>query len=102
MSPTKGSDDFCTLGLAADQGDQAGDAPAASQGEGARIYGKEGCPHTKRARAAWPRALFVDVLADPAALEEMLRLSGGVRRIPVIVHGDGRRDAVEIGFKRGA
>jgi len=97
MSP-KNNGDFCTLGPAADQGDLAGNDPAASQGEGARIYGKEGCPHTKRARAALPRALFVDVLAEPTALKEMLRLSGGVRRIPIIVRGD----AVEIGFKRGA
>jgi len=86
MSPENGRDEFSPLG------------PATGQGEGARIYGKEGCPHTMRARAALPCALFVDVLADPAALEEMLRLSGGVRRIPVIVHGG----AVEIGFKRGA
>lgn len=68
------------------------------QGLGARIYGKQGCPHTNRARAALPCAQFVDVLADPAALEEMLRLSGGVRRVPVIVRGD----AVEVGFRRGA
>jgi hypothetical protein len=38
------------------------------------------------------------VLADPASLEEMLRLSGGVRRVPVIV----RKDGVEIGFRRGS
>jgi glutaredoxin len=63
-----------------------------------RIYGKEGCPHTMRAREALPKAEFVDVLAEPAGLEEMLRLTGGVRRVPVIVRGD----AVEIGFKRGA
>jgi len=63
-----------------------------------RIYGKEGCPHTKRARDAWPGAVFLDVIADPPRLEEMLALSGGVRRIPVIVK-DG---TVEIGFKRGA
>lgn len=74
----------------------------AGQGEGARIYGKEDCPHTRRARAALPRARFVDVLADPAALQEMLRFSGGVRRIPVIVHGDGPGAVAEIGFKRGA
>lgn len=102
MSSANGSDDFCTLGTAVDQGDRAGNDPAASLGEGSRIYGKENCPHTKRARAALPRARFVDVLADPTALEEMLRLSGGVRRIPVIVHGGERGDAVEIGFKRGA
>ena len=68
------------------------------QGEGARIYGKEGCPHTDRARAALPRASFVDVQADAEALEEMLRLSGGVRRVPVIARGD----AVEVGFRRGS
>jgi len=63
-----------------------------------RIYGKDGCPHTRRAREALPGAVFLDVLADPLLLAEMLRLSGGVRRVPVIVRGD----AVEIGFKRGA
>ncbi len=63
-----------------------------------RIYGKEDCPHTARAREALPGAEFLDVLADPLLLAEMLRHSGGVRRIPVIVRGD----EVEIGFKRGA
>jgi glutaredoxin 3 len=63
-----------------------------------RIYGKDGCPHTRRAREAMPGAVFLDVFADPLILEEMLRLSGGVRRIPVIVRAGG----VEIGFKRGA
>jgi glutaredoxin 3 len=74
------------------------DAPDFGQGEGARIYGKEGCPHTMRARSALPCARFVDVQADPAALEEMLRLSGGVRRVPVIVRGE----VVSLGYKRGA
>ncbi len=75
-----------------------------SPGTGVLIYGKEGCPHTNRARAALPLARFIDVLADPAALEEMLRLSGGVRRVPVIVRpgGDGGEPAVEIGFCRGS
>jgi glutaredoxin 3 len=68
------------------------------QGQGAVIYGKDGCPHTLRARQALPRARFVDVLADPQMLAEMLALSGGVRRIPVVRRGD----AVEIGFLRGA
>jgi len=63
-----------------------------------RIYGKDGCPHTNRAREALPGAVFLDVLADPLALAEMLRLTNGVRRIPVIVRGA----EVEIGFKRGA
>ncbi len=65
---------------------------------GIRIYGKDGCPHTKRAREALPGAVFLDVLADPLLLEEMLQLTGGVRRVPVIVRGA----EVEIGFKRGA
>jgi len=102
MSPKHGSDDFCSLGPTASQGSQSEDGATPGQREGARIYGKEDCPHTKRARAALPRARFVDVLADPAALEEMLGFSGGMRRIPVIVHGDGHSAAVEIGFKRGA
>lgn len=66
--------------------------------QGIRIYGKEGCPHTGRAREALPGAVFLDVVANPLLLEEMLKLSGGVRRIPVIVRGN----AIEIGFKRGA
>lgn len=85
---------FCPLPLS---GDAADGAPA-DRGAGARIYGKDGCPHTRRAREALPEARFIDVLSDPRLLEEMLSLSGGVRRIPVIVRGS----AVEIGFKRGA
>lgn len=75
----------------------------ASSGAGVLIYGKQGCPHTDRARASLPLARFVDVLADPQALEEMLRLSGGQRRIPVIVWpADDGGETVEIGFRRGA
>ena len=74
------------------------ESPADNAQATVRIYGKEGCPHTKRAREALPDAVFLDVLADPLLLDEMLRLTGGARRIPVIVLGD----AVEIGFKRGA
>jgi len=75
-----------------------------SPGTGVLIYGKQGCPHTDRARAALPLARFIDVLADPAALEEMLRLSGGVRRVPVLVWptGDGGTPTVETGFRRGS
>ncbi len=82
---------FCTL-----------PSPSAPENEddgtGAVIYGREGCPHTARARKGLPRARFVDVTADPAALEEMLRLSGGVRRIPVIV----RDGEVSVGYRRGS
>ena len=66
------------------------------------IYGKQGCPHTNRARAALPLARFIDVLAEPAALEEMLHLSGGVRRVPVIVRGPAGAGTVEVGFRRGS
>lgn len=76
------------------------DAP--EPGAGTRIYGKTGCPHTDRARKALPGAAFIDVLADPARLEEMLALSGGVRRVPVIVRADAGGESVEIGFRRGA
>jgi glutaredoxin 3 len=83
---------FCTLPL------PAADTPAKDQGQGARIYGKATCPHTTRARNALPLAVFLDVEADPEALAEMLRLSGGARRIPVIARGEN----ITIGFKRGA
>ena len=63
-----------------------------------KIYGKPGCPHTQRARNAMPDHEFVDVQSDPEKLAEMLKLTGGVRRIPVIVE-NGR---VCVGFKRGA
>lgn len=74
-----------------------------ASGAGVLIYGKQGCPHTDRARAALPLARFIDVLAAPEALEDMLRLSGGQRRIPVIVRpADDGGETVEIGFRRGA
>jgi len=83
---------FCTV-------PQVGDAQSPGRTAGpVRIFGKHNCPHTKRAREAMPQADFVDVLADPEALAEMLRLSGGVRRVPVIQKGK----AVEIGFRRGS
>ncbi|OIQ51351.1 Glutaredoxin [Pseudodesulfovibrio hydrargyri] len=62
------------------------------------IYGKSTCPHTKRALAAHPEARFVDILASEKNLEEMLRLSGGQRRIPVVVE-DGKAC---VGFRRGS
>lgn len=74
------------------------------------IYGKGGCPHTRRALEAMPGARFVDVLLDPEALDEMLRLTGGVRKVPVVVRpgaddddlGDGSAPVVEVGYRRGA
>lgn len=62
------------------------------------IYGKSTCPHTRRALDAYPQARFIDVLLSPADLDEMMRLSGGQRRIPVIV----RNGEVEIGYRRGS
>ncbi len=61
------------------------------------IYGRDTCPHTRRARDAYPDATFYDILADPAKLDEMVKLSNGIQKIPVLVV-DGK---VEIGFKRG-
>ncbi|MFC1611032.1 hypothetical protein ACFL6C_08740 [Myxococcota bacterium] len=50
------------------------------------IYGKAGSPNTKAAIAAYKeKANYVDVENDAAKLEEMLKHSGGVRRVPVIV-----------------
>ncbi|WP_319583873.1 UXX-star selenoprotein family 1 [uncultured Pseudodesulfovibrio sp.] len=62
------------------------------------IYGKSTCPHTKRALAAHPEARFVDILASEENLQEMLRLSDGQRRIPVIVENG----KACVGFKRGS
>ncbi len=62
------------------------------------IYGKPTCPHTRRALDAFPHARFIDVLMNPADLEEMLHLSEGRRRIPVIVE-DGKPT---VGYKGGS
>lgn len=64
-----------------------------------RIYGKDTCPFTKAAREHYEKqGLKIDyynVLANPEALEKMLTLSNGQRRVPVIVEGD----AITIGFR---
>jgi glutaredoxin 3 len=39
------------------------------------------------ARSAYPSAQYIDVLSDKTKLEEMLKLSGGARKVPVIVEG---------------
>lgn len=53
---------------------------------------------------AMPDAHFVDVLHDADALDEMLRLTGGIRKIPVVVRpaSDSLGPTVEIGYRRGA
>jgi glutaredoxin 3 len=62
------------------------------------IYGRSNCPHTRRALDAHPDATFIDVRDSPEDLEEMLRLTDGKDRIPVIVENG----QVCIGFKRGS
>lgn len=52
------------------------------------IYGKAGCPFTDKALLAFgENARYIDVGSDVAKLEEMLNISGGVRKVPVIVDG---------------
>jgi glutaredoxin len=53
------------------------------------IYGKAGCPYTSDARAAYGENVeYFDVMIDSSRLDEMLKLSKGVRKVPVIVDGD--------------
>jgi len=59
------------------------------------IYGKAGWPFTDKARSVYgDQAEYIDVKADAQKLEEMLKLSGGVRKVPVIVE----ESRVSIGF----
>ncbi|MCP4350550.1 MAG: glutaredoxin family protein [Desulfobacterales bacterium] len=53
-----------------------------------KIYGKDGCPYTDKARGAYNDHEYFDVKADQSKMDEMLKLSGGERRVPVIVEGD--------------
>ena len=61
------------------------------------IYGKDSCPYTADARehyAGRENVQYINVKKDAEALRRMLELSGGLRRVPVIVEdGD-----VTIGF----
>ena len=62
------------------------------------IYGKDSCPYTVAARDDYhDRGVpfrYINVKKDPAALERMLALTKGQRRVPVIVEGT----KVTIGF----
>ena len=59
------------------------------------IYGKVTWPYTKQARSAYgDKAEFRDVETNSDLLQEMLKLSNGVRKVPVIVEGE----KVEIGY----
>jgi len=52
------------------------------------IYGKAGWPYTEQARAAYgDKGKYFDVESDNKKLEEMLKYSSGVRKVPVIVEG---------------
>ncbi len=62
------------------------------------IYGKPTCPHTRRALDAHPDAKFIDVLMNPSDMEEMLKLSEGRRRIPVVV----KNGQVTVGYNGGS
>ena len=63
------------------------------------IFGKENCPYTQRARqdyaARHVEFEYVDVKRNRADMERMLELSGGIRRVPVILEENGK---VTIGF----
>ena len=63
------------------------------------IYGKETCPFTRAAVDAMKErgddVVYIDVLKSPEMLDKMLDLSGGGRKIPVIVTDD----SVTIGWQ---
>ena len=58
------------------------------------IYGKAGWPYTTRAREAHKEHRYIDVKSDAKNLEEMLKLSKGERRVPVIVD----KGEVQVGY----
>lgn len=62
------------------------------------IYGKDSCPYTADAvashKAKGADVAYVNVTRDAAGMERMLALTGGQRRVPVIVEGG----QVTIGF----
>ncbi len=63
------------------------------------LYGSRSCPYTAELRAEleWQKREFAeyDVEVDPAALAQMLALTGGNRTVPVLVE-EGR--VVQIGW----
>ncbi|MFY3746640.1 UXX-star selenoprotein family 1 [Anaeromyxobacter sp. Red801] len=66
--------------------------------EAVEIYGKDACPYTAAARREYAaRGLevrYFDVKRDRAAMARFLELSGGDRRVPLIVE----RGRVSSGF----
>ena len=63
------------------------------------VYGRGDCSHTTRARKALyaeGKAVdYRDVAENPAFLEEMLKITGGSRKVPVIIE----KGKVTIGFE---
>jgi len=63
------------------------------------IYGRDAWPFTRAAREAYRNqgidVTYVNVVKDPAKLDDMLKLSGGYRKVPVIVDGE----TVTVGFE---
>jgi glutaredoxin len=53
------------------------------------IFGKDTCPYTSAARADFGargfEVSYFDVTKDPTSMERFLALSGGERRVPLIV-----------------
>ncbi len=63
------------------------------------IFGKAGWPHTDKARSVYGnKAVYYDVKADSAKLDEMLTYTKGVRKVPVIVE----YDKVTVGYEGGS
>ncbi|HPZ43029.1 MAG TPA: UXX-star (seleno)protein family 1 [Bacillota bacterium] len=66
--------------------------------ERVQVFGKEGCPYTERAREDLDSRKvpydYYDVKKDQAAMDKMLKLTGGKRRVPVIVE----KGEIKIGF----
>lgn len=67
-------------------------------GEAVEIFGKDTCPYTTAAREDYGtrgrEVRFYDVKKDASAMERFLELSGGERRVPLIVD----RGRVSVGF----
>ncbi len=64
------------------------DTPAAGP---VTILGRDGCPFTRAARAAYAaqgrQVEYRSVRADPDARQKMLEATGGAARVPVIIDG---------------
>jgi len=64
------------------------------------IFGKNDCPHTKKAREDFLRQnksfVYVNVEDDPKALEKLLEYTDGKYMVPVIVDVD--EGNAEIGY----